>query len=82
MMDKNTHFPQYRKLSNGKTFYKIVDERTFEEIVLLGEKRMYFKTIAEKYPEMLRIKDMLEFEVPFLVATEEEYSAVSPEKER
>jgi hypothetical protein len=82
MMDKNTHFPQYRKLSNGKTFYKIVDERTFEEIVLLGEKRMYFKTIAEKYPEMLRIKDMLELEVPFLVATEEEYSAVSPEKER
>lgn len=82
MMDKNTHFPQYRKLSNGKTFYKIVDERTFEEIVLLGEKRMYFKTSAEKYPEMLRIKDMLELEVPFLLATEEEYSAVSPKKVR
>ena len=64
MMDKNTHFPQYRKLSNGKTFYKIVDERTFEEIVLMGEKRMYFKTVADKYPEMLRIKDMLELERP------------------
>jgi len=82
MMDKNTHFPQYRKLSNGKTFYKIVDERTFEEIVLLGVKKMYFKTSAEKYPEMLRIKDMLELEVPFLMATEEEYSAVSPAKDR
>lgn len=79
-MDKNTHFPQYRKLSNGKTFYKIVDERTFEEIVLLGEKRMYFKTVADKYPEMLRIKDMLELEVPFLLATEKEYSTVSPKK--
>lgn len=82
MMDKNTHFPQYRKLSNGKTFYKIVDERTFEEIVLMGEKRMSFKTVADKYPEMLRIKDMLELEVPFFLATEEEYSAVSPKKDR
>lgn len=81
MMDKNTHFPQYRKLSNGKTFYKILDQRTFEEIVLLGQKRMYFKTVAEKYPEMLRVKDMLELEVPFLMATEEEYSVVSPEKD-
>ncbi|MEY3198364.1 MAG: hypothetical protein RJA13_322 [Bacteroidota bacterium] len=82
MMDKNTHFPQYRKLSNGKTFYKIVDERTFEEIVLMGEKRMSFKTVADKYPEMLRIKDMLELEVPFLMATEEEYSDFSLEKDR
>ncbi len=76
MMDKNTHFPQYRKLSNGKTFYKIINERTFEEIMLFGERRMYFKTIAEKYPEMLRIKDMLELQAPFLMATEAEYSTV------
>ena len=81
MIDKNTHFPQYRKLSNGKTFYKITDERTFEEIVMMGVKRIHFKTLAEKYPEMLRIKDMLELEVPFLMATEEEYSAVSNSKD-
>jgi hypothetical protein len=48
----------------------------------MGEKRMSFKTVAEKYPEMLRIKDMLELEVPFLLATEEEYSAVSTKKDK
>lgn len=79
MIDKNTHFPQYRKLSNEKTYYKIVDARTFEEIMLVGEKRIKFTTIASKYPEMLRIKDMLELAAPFLTASEEEYVTLSNE---
>ena len=73
MFDKNTYFPQYRKLSNGKTFYKIIDERTFDEVILMGEKRIKITTVASKYPEMLRIKDMLELVLPFLEATEIEF---------
>lgn len=74
MIDKNTHFPQYRKLSNEKTFYKIINERTFDEVIIMGERRIKFTTIASKYPEMLRIKDMLELVAPFMVATELEFS--------
>lgn len=59
MNNKVTDFPQYRMLSNGKTFYKITDERNFEEIVLMGSKKIRHKMRAEQYPEMLRIQDML-----------------------
>lgn len=73
MIDKNTDFPQYRKLSNGKTFYKIIDERTFDELIFMGERIIKLTTIASKYPEMLRIKDMLECIEPFLETTELEF---------
>lgn len=52
-------FPQYRMLSNGKTFYKIIDERNFEEIQISGSKIYRYKFVAEKYPEILKIKDLL-----------------------
>ena len=43
MNDKDTVFPQYRKLVNNKSFYKIIDERNFEEIQLVGRlKNKYF----------------------------------------
>ena len=73
MDSKNTDFPQYRKLSNGKTFYKIINDRNFEEIQIMGSKRMKYKTIANQYPEMLRIKDMLEFIDPYVESTEDEF---------
>ena len=31
-MNKDTVFPQYRKLNNGKAYYKIVSENEFEEL--------------------------------------------------
>jgi hypothetical protein len=76
MMDKITDFPQYRKLSNGKTFYKIVDERNFEELQLMGTRVLHYNTTAEQYPEILRIGDMLSLEPPYQLSTKEEYNAV------
>lgn len=73
MIDKNTHFPQYRKLSNAKTYYKITDERTFHEIQMMGSKRLFYTTIAKQYPEMLRIKDMLDLLAPYQLASEKEW---------
>ena len=55
----NNDFPYYRKLSNNKSFYKILDDKNFEEIQILGSKKNHFKHFAEQYPEMLRIQDMI-----------------------
>ena len=52
-------FPQYRKYKNIETYFKIISEKKFEEISSLGGKYMQYKVIATKYPEMLRIQDML-----------------------
>ena len=68
-------FPQYRKLSNHKSFYKIVSKEVFEEIQLVGTVSMKTKTTATKYPEILRIKDMLDGVVPFEMSTEAEYNS-------
>ena len=73
MNDKNTDFPQYRKLSNGKTFYKIIDDKNFEEIQVMGSRRMKYSTVANQYPEMLRIKDMLEYVEPYIESSEDEF---------
>lgn len=73
MNDKNTDFPQYRKLSNGKTYYKITGERTFIEIQLMGSKKFRYTTEAKQYPEMLKIKDMLALHDHYLPATKEEF---------
>lgn len=63
---KVTDFPQYRMLSNGKVFYKIISMEEFVEIQFLGEKKMIFRMKAEQYPEKLRIMDMLSFTDPYI----------------
>lgn len=73
MIDKNTDFPQYRKVSNGKTFYKVLDDRTFLEIQIMGTKHFFYKVEAKQYPEMLKIKDILELVEPYEMATEKEW---------
>jgi len=59
MSYKVTDFPQYRKLSNEKVFYRIRDDRNFDEIQLIGSKANLFSMTAEQYPEILKIQDLL-----------------------
>lgn len=75
MENKYTNdFPIYRKLSNNKSYYKILDDKTFEEIQIVGSKKNYFKHISTQYPEMLRIKDMISFfENLYLESNSEEW---------
>lgn len=77
MDDKDTVFPQYRKLANDRTFYKILDERNFEEIQLVGSRKMHYSIKATQYPEMLKIQDMLNFiESMYLESNENEWNEV------
>ena len=76
MQDKGRDFPQYRKLSNEKVFYKIIDDRHFDEIQRLGSKILQYSFHAVQYPEILRIQDMLNFSEGYIESNEEEYSAL------
>ena len=58
-MTKDIDFPQYRKLSNEKVFYKILSDRNFIEIQRMGSKAFLYEFTATKYPEILKIQDML-----------------------
>lgn len=59
MNHKVTDFPQYRMLSNGKSFYKITNDRHFEEVKLVGTRVFKQEFTATQYPEILRVQDML-----------------------
>lgn len=63
-------FPQYRMLSNGKVFYKIISLDEFVEIQFLGDKKMQFTIKAVQYPEKLKILDMLAFLEPYVEMSE------------
>lgn len=60
MNNKNTHFPQYRKLFNDKSFFKILDERNFQEIQIVGDKYTLYTFKAEQYFEILKVNEILE----------------------
>ena len=66
-------YPEYRKLSNNKSFYKIHSENSFEELQLLGSSVMRMTINATKYPEIIRIKNMIDCKPPFEMSTEEEF---------
>lgn len=73
-MNKDTVFPQYRKLNNGKAYYKIVSENEFEELQIVGSKVIFHKFKVEQYPDLLRIKDMIDLhEGLFEEVAEEEW---------
>ena len=66
-------YPEYRKLSNNKSFYKIHSENSFEELQLLGSSVMRMTINATKYPEIIRIKNMIDCKPPFEMSTAEEF---------
>ena len=75
MNPKVTDFPQYRMLSNGKSFYKINDSRNFEEIQIIGSRKIKHTIEAKQYPEILKIQDLLnQKENQFVVISEVEWN--------
>jgi hypothetical protein len=53
-------FPQYRRLSNGKSYYEILSESEMREISLSGRRWTEYTVIAKILPERLLLSDLLE----------------------
>ena len=79
MQDKGIDFPQYRKLSNEKVFYKILSDRKFIEIQRMGLKAFLYEFDATKYPEILKIQDMLNLEDAYLLSNALEFGKLIDE---
>ncbi len=72
-----SEFPQYRKLKNDKSFYRIEDKSHFTEIQLIGNKAFELKINAVKFPEKLKIKDMLNCEDPYIKIEKNEFDQIN-----
>jgi regulator of sigma D len=53
------NFPVYRKYKNNKSYFKIINPRLFEEIQLIGTKKIVRQTEAKLFPEVNFITDLL-----------------------
>jgi hypothetical protein len=59
MKSEDMQFPVYRRYRNGRSYFKIINERSFEEVRALGERRLVAVIEARQFPEMIFIRDML-----------------------
>jgi hypothetical protein len=69
-------FPQYRKLANDKSFYRIEDERHFTEKQLIGKQVFTLVVEAKQYPEIIRIQDMLQCTEGFVLSDREAFDGL------
>lgn len=76
-MNKEITYPQYRKYSNNKSYFKIISSNEFEEIQLLGTKKSIHLFKATILPDRNFIYDMtFDYENSWLKIESEEYNKV------
>jgi hypothetical protein len=59
MAFEDIQFPVYRKYRNGKSYFKIISRHEFEEVQLVGSKKILNKIKANQFPEMNLIHDLV-----------------------
>ncbi|NOQ72623.1 MAG: hypothetical protein GQ574_11505 [Crocinitomix sp.] len=59
MNDKELVFPVYRKYVGINVWFMILNEKNFIEIKQVGNRFVREEVVANQYPEMVLIKDML-----------------------
>ncbi|MBK6833539.1 MAG: hypothetical protein IPG89_04390 [Bacteroidetes bacterium] len=64
---EDIQFPQYRKYSNNKNFFKINSPKEFEEIQVIGSKKLHRKVVATQFPEMNLIIDLVTLANEFMI---------------
>lgn len=66
-------YPLYRKYSNCKSFFRVESEKEFWQVQLIGQKPFNSKIVAQTYPEMLFVQDLIHMSNNFIQeATNEE----------
>ena len=77
MRNEDIHFPVFRKYKNNKSYFKILSFKLFEEIQIIGSKKIIKQTEAIQFPEMLFIKDLIfDYKEMAEEISEEEYNSV------
>ena len=69
-------FPQFRKLENGRSLYKITSPNQFTELQQIGSKWFSYAFEVQQFPDLLRVQDMLEANQSFLAIHESEYQTI------
>lgn len=69
-------FPVFRKYSNNKNYFKIINLNEFIEISVIGKQVLFKKHEAKIYPDKLFIADLLNCNADILKISSEEFSII------
>ncbi|MEO6902789.1 MAG: hypothetical protein ABI315_06505 [Bacteroidia bacterium] len=76
-MNKTIKYPQYRKYLNNKSFYKIISEIKWEELVVLGNTVTKHQFIVKILPDRNYIYDLtFDYQNHWVKIEEEEYTTI------
>lgn len=56
---EDINFPVYRKYKNGASYFKIMNPAIFEEIQVIGSKKLVRQTEAKLFPEKNFVRDLV-----------------------
>ena len=69
-------FPVYRKYTNNKNYFKIINDNEFIEISVIGKQVIIKKIEAKIYPDKLFISDLIQCSLSTLEISEEEFISI------
>jgi len=73
-------YPQYRKYSNNKSFFKIISPEKFEEIQVLGKKKTLHRFEAKILPDRNFIYDLtFDYKTNWILCDLSEYEELRKE---
>jgi len=75
-------FPIYRKLSNEKSYYKILSLESLIELQKIGSKTKKHNLIAQQFPEKLFIQDLIALSNGYLESNEVEFERIEQSLEK
>lgn len=76
-MNKTIKYPQYRKYLNNKSFYKIISEIEWEELVVLGNTVTKHHFSVKILPDRNYIYDLtFDYQNHWVKIEEDEYNAI------
>lgn len=77
MLEEIVTYPQYRKYSNGKSYFKIISEMEFEEIQKIGDKITLHLFKANILPDRNYIYDLtFNYKYHYLKCDEDEFETI------
>ena len=68
-----TEFPQYRKYTNDRHWFRIESDERFTEVYRMGEKYFSRELVAKIYPDRLVIADLLAAQNGIIHSNEQEF---------
>ena len=75
-------FPVYRKYTNNKNYFKIINNNEFIEVSVIGKQVIIKKIEAKIYPDRLFILDLINCIQPILKISEKEFLSIENQSKK